>query len=241
MKSLLFFTFFSLVAESSTLKVATSEFPPFQFTKDDKVVGIMTEIVENVVRNAGYTAEIKSYPWSRALKLGSKEPEMLIYSVIRSPKREKFYKWIGPITPFNIFFWKLKKREDIKFKSIEEAKNYKCGATSGDIKTDYLLKLGFVPGLNLEIVTSDRQNVLRLFAGKIDLMTQDDLSFRYIVEAEKLNFSMFEKMIYLEGSFRDLELAASLGTPDSVVEKLRTSLIAFKKTEKYYKIRNRLE
>ena len=125
--------------------------------------------------------------------------------------------------------------------SIEDAKHYLCGATTGDIKTDQLLKLGFVLGVNLELVASDQQNIRRLFAGKIDIMTHDDLSFPYSAKAEKLDFSLVEKLIYLDGSSRELQLAASLGTSDAVVEKLRASLIAFKKTNKYDEIKNRLK
>lgn len=241
MINLLFLAFFSLITKASTLQVVTTEFPPFQYTSNDKVKGVATEIVEAVIENAGYNANIKSYPWARALKLGMKEREVLIYSIVRSPEREKKFKWIGVIAPYKVHFWKLKARKDIKVNSIEVAKHYRCGATTGDIKTDQLLKLGFVSGVNLDIVASDQQNVRRLFAGKIDLMTHDDLSFRHSVETEKLDFSLVEKMIYLEGSSREMQLAASLGTPDHVVEKLRASLIVFKKTDKYFEIKNRLK
>lgn len=240
MMNFIFLTLFSFVSQAGTLAVVTTEFPPFQYSIGDQVRGITTEIVENVIVNAGYKSNIKSYPWARALKLGMKEREVLIYSIVRSPEREKHFKWIGVIAPYKVHFWKLKERKDIKVHSIDDAKHFKSGATIGDIKTDQLLKLGFVAGTNLELVASDQQNVRRLFAGKIDLMTHDDLSFRYSVEAEKLDYSQVEKLIYLDGSSRELQLAASLGTSDAVVEKLRASLIAFKKTNKYAEIKNRL-
>lgn len=241
MINLLLLSFFSLVTQASTLSVATTEFPPFQYSTGDQVRGITTEIVENVIVNAGYKANIKSYPWARALKLGMKEREILIYSIVRSPEREKQFKWIGVIAPYKVHFWKLKERKDIKINSIEDAKHYRCGATIGDVKTDQLLKMGFVAGVNLDLVASDQQNIRRLFAGKIDIMTHDDLSFRYSIETEKLDYSLVEKLIYLDGSSRELQLAASLGTSDVVVEKLRASLIAFKKTNKYFEIKNRLK
>lgn len=240
MINLILFSLFSLMAEASTLRVVTTEFPPFQYTIGDQVRGATTEIVENVIVNAGYKSTIKSYPWARALKLGMKEREVLIYSIVRNPEREKKFKWIGVIAPYNVYFWKLKKRKDIKVNSIEDAKHYKSGATVSDIKTDQLVKLGFVRGVNLDLVASDQQNIRRLFAGKIDLMTHDDLSFRYSIESEGLDFSLVEKLVYLSGTSHELQLAASLGTSDLVVEKLRASLIAFKKTNKYQQIKNRL-
>ncbi len=221
---IILYLFISVTAQSNTLQVATTEYPPFQYTDNEQIKGFNTSIVEKVIKNAGYKPDIKSYPWARALKLAKKEREMLIYSIVRNPEREKKFKWIGVIAPFNVYFWKLKNRDDIKISTILDAQKFKCGATTGDVRTDQLIKLGFIPGLNLEAVESDQQNIRRLFAGKIDILTQDDVSLRYIVESLNLNFSLVQKIMYMKGLPRELYLAASLGTPDDVVEKLRASL-----------------
>lgn len=239
---LIYFLFFSFLSEASTLRVVTAEFPPFQVIQPTgKVGGITTEIVENVIANAGYQSNIKSYPWARTLKLGMRERDVLIYSIVRNSEREKLFKWIGVLAPYNVYFWKLKKRKDIKLTSIDNVKKYKVGAVNGDIKAQQLVKMGFVSGVNLDFVASDQQNVRRLFAGKIDLMPFDEVSFRYSVATEGLDFSLVEKVIYLDGISHELYLAASLGISDDVVEKLRMSLNAFKKTDKYYRIQKRLK
>ena len=232
---------FSLRSEANSLNVVTTDFPPFQYSENEKVKGITTEIVENIIANAGFEAKIRSYPWARALKLAEKERNILIYSIMQNPERDKKFKWIGEIAPFNVYFWKLKKRKDIKIHSILDVTDYKCGATAGDIKTDFLIKIGFVPGLNLDIVTTDQQNIRRLFAGKIDIMTHNEISFRESAKIENLDFSLVEKLVYMKGSSNQLQLAASLGTSDIVVEKLRASLKAFKKTKKYQKLRKLLK
>lgn len=234
---LLFFTF-NLNAQ--TLKVVTTEYPPFHFTKDGKITGLATEIVEAVIANSGYLSEVKSYPWPRTYKMGLKQPNVLIYSIVRTPEREKLFKWIGPIAPYNVYFWKLKSRKDIKVNSIQDAKRYIAGGVIDDNKSDQLQKLGFAIGKNLELVTSDEFNLNKLFAKRIDIMTFDDLSFRHKVESAGMDFSKLEKIIKLKGSSHELQLAANIETPDEVVEKLRASLVAFKKTDKYLKIKNRL-
>ena len=58
----LFLLLTSLNLHAQTLKVVTSDFPPFQFESGGKVIGITTEIVEAVVKNAGFSIDIKSYP-----------------------------------------------------------------------------------------------------------------------------------------------------------------------------------
>lgn len=232
--------FISLNADAQTLRVVTSDFPPFQISVGNIVSGLTTEVVEAVIKNAGYSSDVKSYPWARAYKMALKEPHILIYSIVRSSEREKLFKWIGPIAPYNVYFWKLKSRTDIKINSVESAKRYLCGGVNDDIKASQLQKLGFLPGKNLDLVTDDSLNIRKIYAGRIDIMTYDDISFRYRVEKEGFEFSKLQKLIKLEGSSHELQLAASLDTSDEVVEKLRSSLIAFKKTSKYQQIKNRL-
>lgn len=241
MIQLFLISLFAFNLNAQTLKVVTTEYPPFHFTSNGKISGIATEIVEAVVANSGYKSEIKSYPWPRTYKMGLKESNVLIYSIVRTPEREKLFKWIGPIAPYNVYFWKLKSRTDIRFKSIIEAQHYIVGGVIDDNKSDQLQKLGFVVGKNLELVTSDEFNLNKLFAKRIDIMTFDDLSFRHKVEAAGMDFSKLEKIMKLEGSSHELQLAANIETPDEIVEKLRASLVAFKKTDKYMKIKTRLK
>lgn len=236
----LFFLFITFDLNAETLRVVTSDFPPFQILQGNKVSGITTEIVEAVINNAGFKSDIKMYPWPRAYKMGLRESSVLIYSIVRTPEREKLFKWIGPIAPYNVYFWKLKSRKDIKIHSIEDALHYKAGGVIDDNKADQLKKLGFVIGKNLDMVSSDELNLRTLYAGRIDIMTFDDLSFHHKVQADGKDFNQLEKIIKLDGSSHEMQLAASLDMPDAVVAKLRVSLIAFKKTKKYQQIKNRL-
>lgn len=235
-----FLLFISFNLNAETIRVVTTDYPPFQMTEGNKVTGMTTEIVEAVISNAGFKADIKMYPWPRAYKMGLRVPNVLIYSIVRTPEREKLFKWIGPIAPYNVYFWKLKKRKDIKIHSIEDARHYKVGGVIDDNRSDQLKKLGFVVGKNLDMVSSDEINLRKLYAGRIDTMTFDDMSFSHKVRAEGKDFNKLEKLIKLDGSSHELQLAANLNMPDEVVEKLRASLIAFKKNNKYQQIKNRL-
>lgn len=231
--------FIATNANAQTLRVVTSDFPPFQISVGNAVSGLATEVVEAVIKNAGYSSNIKLYPWARAYKMALKGPPVLIYSIVRSTEREKLFKWIGPIAPYNVYFWKLKERTDININSFESAKRYLCGGVFDDIKASQLQKIGFTLGKNLDLVSDDSLNIRKLYAGRIDIMTYDESSFRYRVEKEGFDFSKIEKVIKFDFSQHELQLAASLDTSDKVVRKLRASLIAFKKTSKYQQIKKR--
>lgn len=229
---------FNLHAE--TLQVVTNEFPPFQMVSGDKVTGFTTEIVRHVLDGAGIKGEIKVYPWARALKMASKEPNTLIYSIVRNKEREHMFKWIGTVAPYDVYFWKLKKRKDIRIKNLEDAKQYKSGAMINGSKANHLLKHGFIEGKNLDQGDSDLDNFRKLYAGRVDLILFDSLSFRYTAMLEKKDLSKARKIFKVEGISNELYLAAGHETPDAVVMKLRASLEAFKKTNKYKEISTHL-
>lgn len=226
--------------QADPLHVVTNDFPPFQIINGENVSGFTTEIVRHVLEGAGLKGEIKAYPWSRAYKMATKEPNTLIYSIVRSKDREKKFKWIGTIAPYNVYFWKLKKRKDIRIKKIEDAKKYLSGAMLNGSKANLLIKHGFIEGKNLDLGDSDLDNFRKLYAGRIDLMLYDSVSFRYTALQEKKDSSEVERLIKVEGISSELYLAASYETPDSVVRKLRSSLVAFKKTNKYKELKSHL-
>ena len=51
-----------------TITVVFEEWPPYEYTQGNKVVGIDTEVLEEACRRIGVTPQFRSLPWARALK-----------------------------------------------------------------------------------------------------------------------------------------------------------------------------
>lgn len=236
----LLLSFFAADLHAEPLHVVTNDFPPLQIVNGENVTGFTTEIVKQVLKGANLTGEIKGYPWARAYKMATKDSNTLIYSIVRNKEREHTFKWIGTVAPYDVYFWKLKKRKDIQIKHIDDAKKFLCGAMINGSKANYLIKHGFIEGKNLDIGDSDLDNFRKLFAGRVDLILYDSLSFRYTAMLENKDINDAEKVLKADGISNQLYLAASLDTPDEVVSKLRASLSAFKKTKKYKEIKSQL-
>lgn len=240
MKILITLSLFISFAHAETIKVVTTEFPPYQVIEGDFVRGIATEIVRSVVEDAGFKSEITAYPWPRAYKIAQKESNVLIYSMARTKEREKLFKWIGSIAPYNVYFWKLASRKDIKFSSIEEVKKYVVGGTNDDIKSLEMIKLGFMPGKNLELVSSDEISIRKLYAGRIEVMPYDEASFYQRVKKAGYDYSKAKKMMKFEGISNELYLAASLDTSDEVVARLQNSLAHYKKNKNFRTLQSKI-
>lgn len=73
----------------AAITVVTEELPPYNMTLDGKLTGIGTELVEAVMAEAGEAARIQSMPWARAYDTALNSPNVLIYSIARTPQRAR--------------------------------------------------------------------------------------------------------------------------------------------------------
>ncbi len=235
--------FFSNFIYADTITIYTEEFPPFNFTENGKMTGMSTEIVDIIMKQAALPYIIESYPWARTYQNALERPNALIYSMSRLTNRENLFKWIGSIAPTNYSVFALKKRKNINIKSFEEMKKYKIGTTLGDAREIFLVN----KGLDIEkfdrIAGSDAnvQNYKKLKLKRIDLWPMPDAVADYVVKKIGDNPDVILKKVFAltELSSDGYFLAANLQTPDEIVNRIKSSLEEFKKTQEYQNILNK--
>jgi len=209
---------------AQTITVATEESPPLNFTKDGKVQGPATALVEATLKAAKLDFKVDVYPWARAMAMATEQPNVLIFSLGRTAEREPNFKWVGEITPFRYSLYKLKKRADIKLTKLDDAKKYSVGVVRDDVLAKHLLGKGFTAGSTqgLQEVNSNDLNLQKLEAGRIDMFPISEAALELRCEKNKIDCSQFEPAIELE-LVNHLYMAYSKATPDDVVERTRTA------------------
>ncbi len=228
----------SLFAQKLT--IYTEEFAPYNFTEGNKIVGVSTEVVEAVMKEAGLDYEIASYPWARTYKLAKKRPNSLIFSISRRAKRENDFKWIGVIVPSTHSVFALKGRTDIKIDKIDDLKKYKIGTTIDDARETYLLNNGFEISELQRVGGNDAylSNYKKIKLGRIDLWPMSEAVAYHIVRQTGDDPDIVIRKVFLfeEMSKEGYYIASSLQTSDEIVKKIRIVLKKFKKTRKYRRI-----
>lgn len=219
--------------QTQTITVVTEEYPPYNFTEDGIIKGCSTEIVQEVLKRADIPYSLASYPWARTYNTALNTPNVLIYSIGRSAEREKLFKWIDVVAPYDIYLYKLKKRTDLTVAGLDDAKKYRIGAVRDDVRAQFLEKNGFEPGKNLDLVTQDGQNIKKMIIDRIDLFPIDQLALVHLLKQEGLAMEDFEQALHLPDLSTGLFLAFSLKTDDSLVEKCRAALAEIKKDGTY--------
>lgn len=84
-------------AERPDMNIVTSEYPPFEYSLDGKVVGSHTKIIREVVEAMGFQPRIEIVPWIRAEARIQSGTADLVYSLTWSPERAKHYLFTDPI------------------------------------------------------------------------------------------------------------------------------------------------
>ncbi|MGH8810034.1 MAG: substrate-binding periplasmic protein [Noviherbaspirillum sp.] len=219
---------------ASPLTVVTEELPPYSHVENGEVVGMSTEVVKATLKRAGLPYRIEIYPWARALSVAQSTDNVLIYSILRTPERDRMFKWVGTIAPRKAYFFKLRARRDVVVHTLEDAKWYAIGGVKDDARVQYLQS----KGIEVKVLsTKEDLNIRQLEYGRIDLMIANEYTFNYRVKALGLAPHLFEKAFFLEEfSKNEFSMAFSLGTDDSLVAKTRAALERLKASGEYKRI-----
>ena len=227
--------FLGMSAHGQTLQILTEEYPPYNRIEEGQVTGFSTKIVEQVVLKAGIQGKPKLYPWPRAYEMVLAKENTLIYTIARNSEREKLFKWVGPLASRTIFLFKLKKRTDIEINSLEDAKKYVIGVVRNDGLSINLMKKGFKIDKNLYPVSKEKQNIEKLFAGRIDLVANVELYMVYVVKSLGLDFNKLAKVYELPDK-NAYYMALNIKTSDTIVNKLQHALDEIKQNGTYQNI-----
>ncbi|MFZ6864511.1 substrate-binding periplasmic protein [Undibacterium sp. Ji67W] len=202
--------------QAQNIRVVTEE-NAYAFMQDGKVSGPATKVAELSLQNAGFTDyKVNIYPWARSYELALKVPNVLIYTIIRTPERENLFKWTGELMKIHFYLYKLKERNDISLNNLNDAKRYTIGVIRDDVRHQYLVKEGFQ---KLVISAQSIDSFDRLINRQVDLVPFNDDDPQQLCKAKKFDCDKLERVLTLNEMSTGMYMAFSLSTPDSIVER----------------------
>jgi len=159
---------YCIESEQVKLKIITEDFAPFNFrTKDGKITGQSTEIVQEILSRLNLKIDIHLMPWNDGYELALSEPEVALYSTFRTAEREKLFHWVGPIASDEYVFYALK-NSGLSLSSLEEAKTVTAiGVVQDDARHQLLMKNNVT---NLKLYSTDAECYRALENRDVDLV-----------------------------------------------------------------------
>ena len=225
----------SLKAEP--LVIYTEQFPPYNFIKDDRIVGVNIDIIKQACKLAEIECVFKLYPWLRAFTAAQKNANSGVMSTSKNEKRESLFQWVGPLVNSENYFYKLKSRKDINITDAKDLLNYTVSAQSGDIYQEILLDLGFVKDKNILRVSSKFKGVKLFFENKLDLLISADLTLAHQVGKYGYRADELEPVYPLnpKGTFGNF-LALNKSVDPSVVNKLQQGVDTLRQSGEFARL-----
>ena len=169
------------------LTLLTEENPPFNYTENGKLTGLVTELVLETVKRANVPYTIEVLPWNRAYTRAQAERDTCLFATARLDSREKLFLWVGP---FANNLWAVYGRGDFggSVRVLLDLKPYRVGGVVNDAKVEYLKENGVT---NIKQVLEDRMNPPRLFLpaddpNRIDLWVTGYYGERDVARAAKV-------------------------------------------------------
>lgn len=226
------FVFFALSqaqAQAQTIKAYTEEWPPYNFIRDNRLVGVSTEILQAVCADSQIQCEMELVPWTRAYKTVLETPNTLIYTISRIPVREKQFVWIGPILPRSMWIF-ARSEVAAKIHSLKDLANFRIGAIREEASLSELLEAG-VPSSSIQIFNTNTEEMRKLKAGKIDIVANTELGMQQNQKSFGIPPNTIKRMMKLNDGAA-LYFGMNLKTQAELVRKLQASVDKMKREGK---------
>lgn len=216
---------------AAELEVLTEEYPPITFTRDGKVTGLGTEIVEEIQRRVGSTSRIGVVPWARAYQAALSQANVALFTTMRTPEREALFRWVGPLTTVKAGLY-ARRGSGLRLETLGEAKAVHRIVVPREYWTHQILRAaGFS---NLDTADTPERMVRMLLAGRASLMAAD-------------NQTLPEILAQVGASTKDVELihtfstsqsyvVLSLGTPEDTARRWQRALNDMKRDGSFARI-----
>lgn len=228
------------VAADGAVRVLTEEYPPYNYTDGGKLTGLSTQVVEAVLKELKLHGEFQSMPWARAYETAHGTPGVLVYSIGRTPERDKLFKWVGVIAPTNYYLFGQPGRA-YGIDSLEAAKKYRIATVNEDVGEQFLVAHGFVKGQNLQPSVKYELNYEKLKLGRVDLWIMNELTASYLARQAGDDPARTLARVYRipELSGEGYYMAFGKQTPDATVERFRQALQHLKRSGGYEQLQRK--
>lgn len=232
---IVFFLLLVSFVESDNIRIVTEDYPPYSYREGDSIVGISTDVVNNILQRAELNGKIYIMKWEDAYNFALTESNVLIYSIGRTEIRENLFKWVGEIVPSDVYIYALRSRGDVKISSISDLKKYKIGDLKENASFQWLKKAG-IEEKNFIFAENQSDNFINLKDNIVDCVIVNEYVAKYTFDKMGEDPFLYKKIYFVKDISNILNLAFSINTDDEIVEACRRVLTEIKYDGTYKKI-----
>lgn len=156
-----------------TIDVVAEEFYPFQYRQNGEAKGLAVDIVNKILADNHLSANIRFYPWSRALRIAESAPNTIILSITRNPKRENKFYWLGLISQHQLYLWVNKPRWGDQTFTDKQLATLTIGVPRDGHQHQFLKSHPLFSNNVFSVVNTKEQSLNMLAKNRIDAISGD--------------------------------------------------------------------
>lgn len=160
----------ALGEERARVVVATLDFPPYVSTALPEN-GVAWEIAREAFAQRGIDAELRIYPWARALRLAEQGEVDALYLANRTPERERWALFSDPVGEEVAVLWKRKERQ-LNHGRIDDLRGLRIGGLRDSAQLQFIARSGLPVAEISDLATGLRM----LAADHLDVVIADRLA-----------------------------------------------------------------
>ena len=209
--------------------------PPFSFNRaDGQADGLSVRVIAALFADHEPPVTIEAMPWRRIALMARTTPNLIIASVMQLPERRDQFIWLGSLFREPISLYALRSRH-LTIRQPEALQTLRIGTRRDSAGYRQLLKIG-VPDYQIDVVDDPLQNLRKLQAGRLDLITLQPGVLAWHAQQFGITPDSLEPVFALLPA-TDFQLAASPGTDPALVSALRQRLAQLEESGRLDQIR----
>lgn len=205
---------FSAFSTAQTpMMVVTEDLWPFNYLEDNEIKGSATLLVKRILKQSHTDYTLSILPWARSYQLALTEPNVLIYTINKTPTRENQFHWIAEL-PINVEsnFYALRSN----LPTTEKLTQLRIATLIDSVNDDFLTQNNYS---RITRVSHIKQTVVMLSKQRVDLVISSEEA---ILQALKQAQMKRNDIIKVATAFTSKPaIAASLATPIARINKLK--------------------
>ncbi|MBU2513490.1 ABC transporter substrate-binding protein [bacterium] len=221
------------------LLLMSEEFPPYNYTEKGNLKGTSIDLVVLMLEKLHSKQtrdDIHMLPWARSYRILVNTKNTALFAVTRTAKREKQFKWVGPISNArNVLI--ARKDAALKIRTAEDIQHYQVGAVRDDAGQQLLISKVNLNKDDIVIAHSATMCVLMLSKKRIDLFAYDENVTKWLIKKENLNLEDYETVYVLEEGLH--YIALHIDTPDTLITRMQSVLDEIKESGEHDSILDR--
>jgi len=210
-----FVVFSNAVSSAAELRIWTLSEPPGNFVSaNGEITGLSVDIVREIQQRIGNTDKIEMIPWNRIYKTALKVPNLVFFSVARTPEREDKFHWISLMMRKPGVFY-AKKGSDLQIRSLDDAKKLTAiGVMEGGVRDTWLQQQGFT---NIDQVDNHELNVTKLERKRVPVIFYSPQGMAHTCKDLNYDLNAFEIVLVPYSTVSYIAMSKN-GTSEKIVQ-----------------------